>query len=227
MEEEGGGELRDLFGRERHAVVGDARGERGAGRGEAVGHAAAPAEADGAHLPVRLGMDGEEGDGRRVARQGLRAVERADHLASLVLVRGRAAEGGQGVHGERQEPVHGQAAGDALDVGVEAPVLVDDDHPRPLRAALEAGEVPARLRARRAVARRLGEEARVVLGDHRRLGVVVLQDAQERRRGRGPSRHLREAVHELPSPQGAVGIGVVETDDPLVHRAGPPLSVSD
>ena len=53
------------------------------------------------------------------------------------------------------------------------------------------------------------------------LGVVVLQDRQEGRRGRRAAGQGGEAVEEGPAVHAAMGEIVVEVDDALIH-AGPP-----
>jgi hypothetical protein len=65
-------------------------------------------------------------------------------------------------------------------------------------------------------------EARVVLGNDRRLRVIVLQNRKKRRgRGRGPC-HQGQSVEEITPGHAAVRITVKKIDDLLVHEKVPP-----
>ena len=69
-------------------------------------------------------------------------IQRAEHGSGLVLVRGRASERREHVHTQGQVPFQGHAARHVLDVGVEPPVLVDDDHRRAALTPLLPGQIP-------------------------------------------------------------------------------------
>ena len=79
----------------------------------------------------------EERHRRGDAPRGLVGIERADHVAGLVLVRRRAAERREHVDGKREEAFERDAPRDVLDVRIEPAVLMDDDHRRAFALGLE------------------------------------------------------------------------------------------
>ena len=97
---------------------------------------------------------------------------------------------------------------------------MDDDDGRQLGAALRLHEIA--LEAGDAGnLDRLGDDARVALRHGLRLGVVVLQDRQQRGRCGGAAGQRREPVEEGAAVHAAVGEVVVEIDDALIHGCPP------
>ena len=75
------------------------------------------------------------------AMRGLLGIERADHVARLVLIRRRAAERREHVDGVGQEAFEREAPRDVLYVRIEPAVLVDDDHRRTFVVRLEPRQI--------------------------------------------------------------------------------------
>ena len=73
----------------------------------------------------------------------LRGVEFPLQRAAVVVVAGVAAHWGQSIRGQREESGHGGAPRYVLDVGIEAAVLVNDQHGRERAVAGRLHEVPA------------------------------------------------------------------------------------
>ena len=113
---------------------------------------------------------------------GLFGLERADHVARLVLVVGRAALRRQIVAAEGDEAFLGHAPRHVLDVRVEAAVLVDHEHGG-IGSFRRLG-APDSLDARRDL-RHLGPDRRVVLGNDLGVGIIVLEHGEQRRGRRG------------------------------------------
>ena len=130
--------------------------------------------------------------------------------------------GAERIDGKGKEAVDGQPPADVADVRVEAAVLVDHEHRGPPAGGLQPHERAAHPRAGGVVAGRLGGEPRVVLADHCRLRIVVLQDRQQRGGSRRSSDEPGEAVDELSARQHAVRVRVVEVDDHPGPSAQPP-----
>lgn len=169
-------------------------------------------------------MAGEERYGRGEPLRGELGVEPADQLAGRVLVRRRAAVAGEHVDRERQEALEGQAAGDVLDVRVEAAVLVDHDDRRAPTALAEPHEVAGHRPVRARPARPLDREPWIVGRDRGGPGVVVAQDREERGRGCEPAGAARELLHEAPPVEEPVGEPVVQIDDRLLDLHPPASS---
>ena len=72
----------------------------------------------------------QEGAGRLAIGRGIRHVERLEHRTRLVFIGRRATVRRQEIGGECYEAFERHAAGDIADMGIEATVLVNDDHGR-------------------------------------------------------------------------------------------------
>src|SRR3954453_24109225 len=106
-------------------------------------------------------------------------------VARRVFARRRTADQRQEVGRERQESFQREAPCDILDMLVEAAVFVNGDHGRTLALGRGANEVAVDLAMRRIIGAALRYEATVIGGDDGRLGVVVMQERQERGAARG------------------------------------------
>jgi hypothetical protein len=141
------------------------------------------------------------------------------HGAAVVVVAGIAPDGLAPVRGQRQEALDGRAARHVLDVGVEAAVLVDDQHGRERALARGLHEVAAHgagAAAGRGVRDVPGLDALVGEGDRLRPRV-----ARQRRLGHGQGRHAahrdqRRPVQELAAVDAAVTVLVVQLQHPPV-----------
>jgi hypothetical protein len=138
-------------------------------------------------------------------------VEFGKQLSCGVLLTGVPAEWRQGIRCERHEVVERQAAGDVLDVRVQAAVLVHDQHTGQL--ACRAGgprEVPphARVPLGRRVGEVLGLQALVVLGNLLRLGEPGVQRIEQHRGRHSTGGVLRRLVQEAAAINRTVHVGV-------------------
>jgi hypothetical protein len=106
-------------------------------------------------------------------------------------------------------------------VRIEAAVLVDHQHDRAPALFLAARQVAVDPALGRFVCETLGRKPRVVVRNDRGLRVVVLQQRQQRRAGRGRAGELGQAVEEFAAVDAAMGEAVVERDDALVHDVSP------
>ena len=96
--------------------------------GEPFDHAAAEAEADRAELARAVGPGLEPfGRGKKI-RLHLSRVDGLEQLERLFVVAGIAPDRGQAVGCEGDEIGEREPARHVLDIGVQAAVLVDDDH---------------------------------------------------------------------------------------------------
>ena len=142
-------------------------------------------------------------------------------LARLVLVGGRAAIDGQQIGRQRQKAFRRVSAGDILDVGVQSPVLVDDEHGRPLALVLRPHQVTADFSLRRIIGHAFSHKPGVVGHNDRGLGVVVRQQRHQRGGSRGRADQLGEPVEKLAPVHAAMGEMMVEVDDALIHDFAP------
>ncbi len=208
----------DLRRRRLRAVIGDAGFEVGRQHGDAVDHAAAPAEADGADLAGRFRM---RLPGTAPPRQDGCAVSSASSVPimsrALSLVGGRAAERRQQIDREGEEAFEREPARDVLDVRVEAAVLVHDDHGRALGFDLEARQIARDARAGGVIGPGLCHEPRVVGSDGRGARVVILQQGQQRQRRGARAGDPGQAIEELAAAEAAMRKIVIEIDDALIH----------
>ncbi len=213
----GGVDLRHVLDLRLAAVIGHACIEVRLVDREVVHRAATPAEADGADLAVAVRASLQIGQRRLAIDDHVRLLQLADHLPALVLVGGRAAHGREIVETERDEALGRHAAGHVLDVRVETPVLMNDDHGRQLaRGILRLHEIALEaLRARNV--HRFRRNPRIVLLDGLCLGIVVLQDRQQGCRGCRASGQSREFIEEVAAAHAAMGEVVIEVDDALIH----------
>src|SRR6266404_1922110 len=104
---------------------------------------------------------------------------------------------------------------------VEAAVFVNGDDGRTLALGRRANEVAVDLAMGRIVGDALRYEAPVIGGDDRGLGVVVLQERQQRRPGRGSARETGEPIEEIAAVHAAVRELVVQINDALIHWRSP------
>ena len=149
---------------------------------------------------------------RYIAERSL-AIELADELSRLVLVRGRAAARGQRIGSDRQETGERHAPRDILDMRVEPAVLVDDDDGRPLRVArFRPRHVGIDGAARRIEALPARFQRGIVDGDCRRNRIAVLEERQQEARRGGAAGEPCQAREELAARHGAVGVFVVKID---------------
>ena len=222
MQQQRRADRRHLGGRHLHAVIGDARLERGAQHRDAVDLAAAPAEADGADIAGRFRMLLQERHGGGDARRRLLGLDHGgEQVARLVLVVRRSAVRCQDIDAERQKSLERDAPRHVLDMRREPAVLVDDDDGRALALLLEARQVAVDLDAARVIGRRLDREARIVGRHDRGLRVIALQQRHQRRGGRGRSDYLGQTIEKNAAAHAAMGEVVVEVDDLLIHDVLP------
>src|SRR5581483_4433634 len=93
-----------------------------------VDDAAAKAETDGPQSAGTVRARLEPSRRREKVLEHLRAIELAEQLQALLVVAGIPAERGQGVGRERDEIGDREPPRDILDIGIEAAILVDDEH---------------------------------------------------------------------------------------------------
>ena len=150
------------------AVVGDRRHEVRVVDGELVGHAAAPAKADGADFAGRVRASAKiRGSGDEIA-DGRAGVELGDELRSSVLVCRGPTRGRQEIRRERRKTLDGDSPCHVHDVRVEPAVLVDDDDRRKLRGrARRPGQIRFHRSALAIVGDRGWHHARIVVGNDR------------------------------------------------------------
>ena len=101
--------------------------------GQVIGDAAAEAESGGADLAGAVGARLQPVRRGNEILEHLLAIDLHEKQAAVVVVAGKAAEGGESVGREGHEVGHGEAARDVFDVGVQAAVFVDDDDAGQLR----------------------------------------------------------------------------------------------
>ena len=221
-DEEGGLDPADVLARGRGAVEGHAGLQVGPElHREAVGHAAAPAEAGGAELPVRGPV------GLEVARAvdhvlvEARRLEAPLQRAAVVVVAGVAADRRQSVRRQGEEAGDAGAPCDVLDVRVQAAVLVDDDHGRERPVARRLHQVPAHRpgrAARRVVLHVVRRDAGVGERDRLRLGVARHERLRHPEGGDAADGERGATAQELPAVDVAVAVLVVEVEDARVDR---------
>jgi len=99
-------------------------------------HPPAPAKADCTDLAVGIRIGLQKLDRRNRIGDGVGSIESADHLARLILIRGRAARRWEEVGAERDEAFERRLPHDVLDVRIKVAILVDHEHRRQLAAGL-------------------------------------------------------------------------------------------
>ena len=179
--------------------------------------AAAPAEADRADIVGGVGARDDRRDGAARPGDDVVRLERADHVARLVLVGRRAADGAEVIDRDRGKARDRKPARDVLDVRVQAAVLVHDDDGGEFLPVLRLGEIALEPRRAARDVDHLGDEARIALRDGLGPGVVVLEQRQQRGCGGGPAGDRGETVEEGAAGQAAMGVAIEELDDALVH----------
>jgi hypothetical protein len=171
-----------------------------------------------ATLPVVWGWVFRVGDGRGEVPGGGLAFELLEERPGLVRVRRGPAESRESVRGDGHVALQGHAAGDVLGVGIEAPVLVDDDDPGVLAAALGPGRVGPHLAVGGRVLDIPGLETGVVgrdeLAGRRR---PRLETGQERGCGGRAPGDPRQAGQEIPAADPAPRILPIKADDLAFH----------
>ena len=172
-------------------------------------------------LPVDFRVMLEERHRRGDAMRGLVGVERADHVARLVLVGRRAAERREHVDRVGEEAFERDAARDVLDVRIEPAVLVDDDDRRALSLRFEPRQIAADGVPAGVIGHAVDRQPRIVGRNDRRARIIVLQQRQQRQRRRARAGDLRQPVEERAAVDAAMGEAVVEIDDALVHGTLP------
>ena len=207
----------DLVGRHLQPVVDNAGLQIGRQHRDAIDDAAAPAEADNADLAGGFHVLLQERHGGCDAARGVAGIERADHVAGLVLIGRRAAERREHIDRQAEEAFERDAARDVLDVRIETAVLVDDDDGRAFALRFEPRQSAADARAGRVIRYRVDGEPRIVGRDHRGAGVIVLQQRQQRQRRRARSGDLGQPVEEVAAVDAAMREAVVKVDNALIH----------
>ena len=144
----------------------------------------------------------------------LRPVERADHLARLVLVLRRAAGRRQEIRRERQKAFERHAPRHVLDVRIEPAVLVhhDDRRQRPGGIGRPHQIAAHRLPFGARPGDRLGLHPRIVLRDDRRARLVGGEHRRDRRRGRRRAGQPLQLLHEIAAVERQMRVVVVELD---------------
>ncbi len=219
VQQQGRTEAGDLLGAQGGSVKEHRRIGRRVGHGALQGHAAPVAESDAANAAIAI-------------LAGAQVTEPADHVGGddcdvratepvsrCLLVDRRAAHVTEPVRGHRQVAGQRSAPGDVFDVRIQAPVLVDDQHPGhgPV-VGRGPGNVRPHLRARARVAD-IGGAQPLILGVHLLSpGVVRFDEWQQGRRGRGAPGELRQPAQEGTARHAAVNVVVVEVDDALIHE---------
>ena len=217
-------DLRHVGGRDLPSVIGDAGVELAARDREPVDHQPAEAEADRADLPGRLAVLFEERHARDQRGDRVVLVHLRMQRARLVLARRRPADQRQQVDRIGEKAFEREAPCHVFQVRVEAAVLVNDQHDRALALLLRTRQVAVDPALGGVVGEALGRKPRVIVRHDRGLRIVVLQQRQQRRAGRGRAGELGQAVEELPAADAAMGEAVVERDDALVHDVSPCVS---
>ena len=184
-------------------------------------------------LPFVMSLDLQERNGGDRIGDRLRPVERADHLARLLLVLRRAAGRRQEIRRERQKAFERHAARHVLDMRIKPAVLVDHDHRRELSGRVgRARQIAAhRLPVGAGPGDRLGLQPRIVFRHDRRPRLARREHRRDRRRSRRRSGQPLELVHEIATIERQMRVVVVDLDHllrdfrsdlgPLVHRRLP------
>ena len=94
---------------------------------------------------------------------------------------------------------------------------MDDDNRRRLLDIGGLGEIARRLGIADRKRHHLGVKPRIVLGDDRRLGVIVLQRGKQRSSGSRAAGQHGEVFEKIAPLHVAMGIAVVKIDEFLVH----------
>jgi hypothetical protein len=210
------------------AIEGDGGLQRGAGGdGEAVGHGAAPAEADDTDLAAEQLVHGEPVDRSDTIGGGGGDVERADHGARLVLVGGGTALGRQEVESDPDEAGDRQPSRDILCIGLQPAILMDhQDRGGLLRMFLGDRHIAEQLVAvgPRPMHHRGGQPL-IVLGDDGGGGRIGGDRCDQNLRGGGAARQPGHVDHEGAAVLPAMGEAVVKRDraglDILIHQISP------
>ncbi len=129
----------------------------------------------------------------------------------------RPAEGRQGVGRDGVIALERHAPGHVLGVGIEAPVLVDDDDAGELLGALRLGRVGPHLSRLARILDVARLETRVVFRDDLAAGPAALQGGQERRRGGRPARDRGQPAQEFATVHPAARVRAVEVLDLRAH----------
>src|SRR5829696_8564269 len=124
----------------------------------------------------------------------------SDHVAGLVLVGRRAADGAQVIDRGRGEARDRKPACDVLDVRIQAAVLVHDDDGGEFLPLPRLGEIALEPRRAARDVDHLGDKARIALRD-----------------ALGPGGNRGEPVQEGAAGQAAMGVAIEKLDDALVH----------
>ena len=159
-------------------------------------------------------LEGGDEVGPRLVR-----VELLEEGAGRVLVARIAAERGQRVGGQRRETGERETPRDVLDMGIQAAVLVDDEHAgelgRSRRRTNEVGAYLAVPRGRRDLDP-LGDDTRVVGRQDQRMDEVRGELVEQHRGGDAADGELRGAFEELPAIDVAVDVGIEQCQQLLV-----------
>ena len=194
-------------------VIGDRRDQPRIVDGELVGHAAAPAETDGADLAGGVAATAQM-IGRRdeIADRG-RRIEFRDELRRRGLGGRRAAGGRKQIGRQRHEALDRQTPGDVLDVTVEPAVLVDHDEGGQLRRRGRGlDQIGLDLAALAGEGERRGNDARIRFGDDRRRRLARRDQRGDRGGRRGAAGKPGQLVHEAAPVERQVGVLVIEAD---------------
>ena len=185
-------------------------------RSEVIHHATAVAEPGRAELAGGKLVGLQKPRAVEEIRAQLRLVEVALQRAAVVVVARIAADRKQAVRRERKKALDRGAAGDVLDVRIEAAVFVDDDHRRKRPHAHGLHEIAAhgaRIAAGRRIVHVLGLDARVGKRDGLRFGIA----RQKRlRHDEAPRAERPGALEELAPVDAAVAVLVIQIEHALV-----------
>ncbi len=208
-------DFRHVLRRRLPSVEGHGGREFGNGHRGCVADAATIAEADDANPAGRAFMRHQEIDGGEEIVHQLHRVDGLLQLAALVVVAGIAADACQPVGGQREVASLAKPPRDILDIGVEAAILVHDDHCGQLAGGGGgAGEqsVHVAMTLRRGIGDPLGSD-RGIVGRHllgeRIIGAHLAQD-----RGGGQAAHgiFPGAVEKFALGDLAMRVEVIELE---------------
>ena len=190
-------------------------GEFGQTNGEGVGDPAAVTKTDHADLAVGARVRHQMPErGDEVFRQ-LALVELPLHRPAFVVGAGIPAERRQAVRGQGREPGDGDAAGDILDIGIEAAVLVNDDDTAAL-GLRRGGADQVSANGAVALGRSVGDElplyAPVAFLDLLGERVPRRQGIEEGRGGDPADGEFRGLIEKHPAFDQPMGVTVVEIE---------------
>ena len=153
----------------------------------------------------------------------LRLVERGERGTRLVFVAGIAAEREQRIRRKGHELGHGDPAGDVLNVGVQSPVLMDDQHAGELACRLGRlnQETPHLARTQGRLILRISRlNTRIVLRHLLGERVVRAQHLQQSRPRQATDRETRCPLHKPAPVDAPMREVVIQIQQILVEVSG-------